>query len=144
MEFELIKNILALSASNVWNDAKKEWEFFGIEIKHGSSCLCGKYPISECCYLRNTQNRNEVVVGNCCIKRFMGDNTKTKMFNAISKEKINAALIEYAFKKGIINDWENKFANDLWRKRTLTEKQKYFFDKIKKRIINEVLKNGNN
>lgn len=144
MEFQLIKNIIALSKAQVWAEAKEEWHTDFIEISKiaNRTCLCGHYPIKELCHLKNEKNGNKVIVGNCCVRKFLGDNTNTKMFNAALKNKINASLIKYSFEKGIINLWERDFALDTWRKKILTEKQIIKLEQIRKKILNWIIKDG--
>ena len=142
-KFELIKKILELSYSSVWDEAVNEWHFESISIEPKSTCLCSHYPIKELCHIKNDKNGNTTIVGNCCIKKFKGDTTKTKMFNALKRNQLNKALIEYAFEKKIINQWEKDFCIKLWRKRYLSQKQGMIFSKIKEKILNEVLKNAN-
>lgn len=141
MEYRLIEEIIKLSDSKNWNDAVSEWQFYQLSIVPNSTCLCEHYPIKELCHIRNLKNGNDTIVGNCCIRKFMGDDTRTKMFKAISKNRLNKSLIEYAYEKNIINKWEFELTSNLWRKRILTPRQKACFDKIQNGIISEVLKN---
>jgi len=128
-EFKLIKEILSASLSKNWEIAKFEWAlkdvFFAEEY---DTCLCGHYPIVELCVLQNQKNNKKVIVGNCCVKKFMGlpsDN----IFQAIKRVKkdksrsLNSQAIDHAFNKNWINKWEYDFYNDTFRKRKLSEKQ---------------------
>lgn len=139
MAYDLIPRIIELSTADSWDLAKKEWELEHIELKPNSTCLCSKHPIVEVCHMTNTSNNNTASVGNCCIKKFFEDTSKTKMFKAISKKKINFALIEYSYERNYINQWEFDFMTKLWRKRTLSPKQEIIFEKIKNRILEKVI-----
>lgn len=144
MQYKLIERILKLSTSQIWETAKKEWIVTEIlyldEEEEFEECLCTHYPIRELCFIMNTTNKNKTMVGNCCIKNFLGDKTKTKMFKAIAKNKINKALIDYAKEKRIITEWEFKFTTDIWRKKNLTDKQQWKFKQVKSKIISAVKK----
>lgn len=44
---------------------------------HSSHCLCSHY-IVENCYIENTITNLLVIVGNCCIKKFLNENNKNR------------------------------------------------------------------
>jgi len=53
-EFRLTTEIVARSASKVWDAAKLEWVLHEVyEADEPESCLCGHFPIIELCVLRN-------------------------------------------------------------------------------------------
>jgi hypothetical protein len=137
--FKLINEIMKLSEATNWDGAKKEW--LPIEniyySKTARTCLCGHYPIKEIIILRNRLNNNKVTVGNCCINKFFSNKSYNKIFQAISKNKINRAMIDIAFEKELLKEIEFKFCCDVWRKRYLTPKQEVWFGKLKKRILDE-------
>lgn len=67
--------LIALSQSNTWSTAIQEWSLNYIHDLRGSgspgkTCLCGKRPILELCYIINNFNANTALVGNVCIKKF--------------------------------------------------------------------------
>jgi len=144
MNFGLIKNILELSESPIWDIAKKEWEIKGIVYlgkEDGyETCLCGHYPIKEVINIQNKENHNEAVTGNCCINKIK-DVSFVKSFTAIKKGKINSEIIEFAYSKGFINTKSYEFALDVWRKRNLSGKQMKWLDDIKNIILTK-LKGG--
>ena len=127
----LIQAITAKSVAQSWDEAKREWDLMEIyfcEEGFAETCICGHYPIKECCVLDNKLNRNTVIVGNVCVKRFIGINTPL-IFDAVKRvaadrgKALNYEALEYMYKKGWVNEWEFKFYQDTWRKRVLTSKQ---------------------
>jgi hypothetical protein len=128
-EYKLSQEIIDLSEANIWDAAKLEWKLEEIyEADEPGTCLCGHTPIIETCVLRNEKNHNTAVVGNCCVKKFIGL-PSDKIFQAIKRvrkdneKSLNAEAIEYAYSRGWINDWERNFYLDNMRKRNLTSKQ---------------------
>lgn len=137
-EFKLIKEIISLSVSDTWEIAKTEWELNEIYFAdEPETCLCGHFPIIELCELKNTKNKELAVVGNCCVKKFIGL-PSDKIFQAVKRVRkdggkgLNSETIELAHSKKWINNWEYTFYVDTFRKRKLSEKQL-----IKRRQINE-------
>lgn len=127
-QYVLAKGIIALSVGKTWDTAKSEWKLERIYQDSNRTCLCGHYPISEICVLKNRKNGDETSVGNCCVEKFMGISSN-KLFAAVKRVKkdsskpFNADVIELAHDKNFINDWEYKFYLDTWRKREPSEKQ---------------------
>lgn len=141
-KFKLFSEIITLSKSKEWDSAKKEWYCYQIyKTDSPQSCLCGHYPIKELCFIRNKENNNQVVVGNCCINKFFGDKGFNKMFKAFAENRLNKSLIELAYKNNIINDKEYIFAENVCRKRKPSLKQSIWFISIKKKIFEAI--NGN-
>ena len=128
-EFQLTTEIVALSQSQHWNTAKHEWELEEIyEVDEPDTCLCGHFPIKELCILKNAINQNHVVVGNCCVKKFIGL-PSDKIFQAIKRIKkdneksLNKIALDYAYYKKLVNNWEYNFYLDILHKRKLSMKQ---------------------
>ena len=128
-QLKFTSEIINLSSSKTWDTAKLEWELK--EIYKGSfpeTCLCGHFPIVEICVLRNKTNGKEAIVGNCCVKKFIGPRSD-KIFQAVkriqkdNKKSLNAETIQYAYHKAWINKWEKEFYLDIMRKRNLSDKQ---------------------
>jgi len=139
MPYELFRPIIELSIADEWHDAAMEWELETIEYrKEGGYCICGHF-IKEHIQIKNMINGNRAIVGNCCINKFpqySGDvYDLVSCFRALRNNKINAALIKFAFNENIINSWECDFLMDTWRKRNFTEKQQAVGDRIKKKIF---------
>lgn len=140
----LVRGIINLSNSKNWDEAKDEWELVDIYFSNEPErCLCSHYPIIEICVLRNSQNCNDTIVGNCCVKKFLGMSSD-KLFNSIrnvkkdNKKSFNREMLEHALKKNWINDWEFTFYNDVKGKRNLTEKQKIKKIQINEKILNKI------
>lgn len=129
VNYKLTERIIENSVADQWDEAKLEW---GIEDIYWESeqhtCLCGHFPINELCFLRNHKNNNRVLVGNQCVKKFMGLDSD-KLFSAIKRvakdpeKALNPEAIEHAHRKGWINQWERDFCFDTFRKRKLTQNQ---------------------
>jgi hypothetical protein len=137
---QLIQEIVRRSVADDWERARREWELWNVyEADDPETCLCGHFPIIELCELLNRLNRKQVVVGNCCVKRFLGL-PSDQIFKAIkrirkdSASSLNTEAIHHALHRGWINEWEAKFYLDVMKKRSLTDKQW-----AKKRQINELV-----
>ncbi|MEZ0582478.1 hypothetical protein ACA373_05695 [Erwinia sp. STN24] len=143
--FERLKNhILTLSESSEFESAVKEWSLHSIEISEEmDKCPCGQ-DIKEHCYIENSINGRITHVGNVCINRFMGISTGT-LFDGLKRIKSDAsanpneALIEYAQKSGYLYKDEYKFLITTMRKRSLSEKQKAWKQKINRRILEAIV-----
>ena len=128
-EFKLIQEIISLSVADTWELAKHEWELKEIYFSdEPGTCLCGHFPIIELCEIRNNKNNELATVGNCCVTKFLGL-PSDKIFQAVKRvrkdneKSLNSEAIELAYSKKWINSWEYKFYNDIFRKRSLSEKQ---------------------
>ncbi len=82
-----------------------EWRIEDIYIQRKpETCLCGHFPISELCVLRNRKNHNKAIVGNVCVKKFM-KLPSDRMFAAIKRvtadetKALNVPVIEHAIAK---------------------------------------------
>ncbi len=146
-EFKLVKEIISLSHSKTWEQAKNEWSIEEIyDSEEPDTCLCGHFPIVEICVLGNTKTNKQVIVGNCCAKKFIGLSTN-KLFLSLKRIKkdikkgVNLDLVNYLKERGLINDWENTFLSSTAKKRKLTERQTKVRIKINRKIIN-ILKPG--
>jgi hypothetical protein len=142
--YKLAKEIIELSISNTWEEAKKEWFLSSIYFSHNhENCLCG-HEIVECCVLENTLNKNNCIVGNICVNNFMGIESNL-IFDAIKRIKkdisksLNNATIYYAYEKAWINEWEKTFYFDTLRKRKPSEKQLIKRQQINQKILNKIL-----
>ncbi len=143
-EFKLIQEITTLSEAYSWDLAKSEWYLNEIYFSEDpATCLCGHYPIKELCEIKNRLNSNSVVVGNCCVKKFIGlpsDN----IFQALKRvmkdysRSLNVDTLEIAFYKKWINEWEHNFYVDTFRKRKLTDRQLAKRTQINEKIIRKI------
>ena len=142
--YKLAKEIIELSISNTWEEAKKEWFLSTIYFSHSyENCLCG-HEIIECCVLENTLNKNRCVVGNICVNNFMGIESNL-IFDAIKRVKkdisksLNSDTIHYAYEKRWINEWEKTFYFHTLGKRKPSEKQLFKRQQINQKILNKIL-----
>lgn len=142
-EYKLTTEIINRSQSNNWDAAKLEWLLQDVfESDDPDTCLCGHFPINEICILRNRLSGNQVIVGNRCVKKFIGL-PSDKLFQAIKRirkdleSSLNADAIQHALERGWINQWERDFYLDVMRKRILSPKQ----TAVKVRINEKVLRN---
>jgi hypothetical protein len=139
-EYQLTTELLKLSKSQNWDEAKLEWELIDIErVDDPEECLCGHYPILEICSIKNSKTNNESRVGNCCVKKF--NNKSDKIFRSVVKivkdieKSVNSETLGLAINNKWISTWDYKFYMDIMRKRNLSDKQKEF-----KKIINQKIK----
>lgn len=149
-QYQLSERLIALSEANTWDEAKLEW---GLEHvwreDEPDTCLCGHSPIIEICLLRNTQNNNSAIVGNCCVKKFE-TLPSDLIFQAVSRiqedidRAINPETIHHAHSKGWMNDWERNFYMDTWRKRKLTGAQRNTRIKINQKVLLSIVRARNN
>lgn len=145
----LMETLLEASKSKEWDLAKKEWKekeiyFVDTESTSGESfyetCSCSHYPIKEVIIIKNSLNKNELTIGNCCITKILDDKKENKrykaIFNALKNQKINKELIEQAYYNDhFINQWEFEFLLKNFRKRSFSEKQANVFIRIKDTIM---------
>lgn len=125
----LTKEIIALSNSSSWQSAKYEWVLSEVyDEDEPTTCLCGHFPIIEICVLRNKINGNETIVGNVCVKKFLGL-PSDRIFSAIKRiskdnaKSLNMESIEYMNKRGWLTVWEHGFYSDIINRRSLNDKQ---------------------
>jgi hypothetical protein len=146
-EYRLTTEILVLSAGKTWDEAKLEWRLENInKVNEPSTCLCGHYPITELCTIRNKKTGNSAIVGNCCVKKFIGL-PSDKIFQAVARvqkdwwRSLNAETIEHAFTKGWVTDWERRFYFDTMRKRvgSMSAKQSKKRHEINVSIVNKII-----
>lgn len=109
MHYKLTDEIIKLSVSSYWNDAKLEWNFeYAYQSEEPQTCLCGHYPIRNICVIRNQDNSNETEVGNCCINKFLGIEEGNKIFTSISRLKeditksMSAEVLDYLNENGSV------------------------------------------
>lgn len=126
---QLKDELLQLSNSQSWDVARTEWNLYEVyENPNFDTCTCGHYPIKECCILHNRLTRNKAMVGNCCVKNFMGLPSDL-IFQAVKRvrtdrtKSLNQQTLDYGLSKGWVSDWEYRFYMNIMRKRSLTYKQ---------------------
>lgn len=145
----LMETLLEASKSKDWDVAKKEWKvteiyFVDPESTSGESfyetCSCTHYPIKEVITIKNTLNKNELTIGNCCITKIIGDEKENKrhkaIFNALKNQKINKELIKQAYYNDhFIYHKEFEFLLKIFRKRSRSEIQANKFTRITNTIM---------
>lgn len=127
--FKLAQEIVYLSEADNWDEAKVEWDLDFVFVSEVlGTCLCGHTPIREFCVLVNEKNGNEAIVGNICVKKFLGL-PSDKLFSAFHRitgdltRSLNVEPIEYAYSKNWINNWSYEFSLNTMRKRKLYPRQ---------------------
>ena len=143
--FRLFKEIIDRSRADSWEEAKLEWDLDRVQeasdedvVLGTYKCLCGHGPLKELCYIINRNTIVEVLVGNCCITKFMGQIESNKIFQAIKNRKINRFTLDHVNKKGKIRTYEYNFAKTHIRKRKLTPSRRIVFDQINVKVLNAV------
>ena len=143
-EYRLTQGIIELSDAKIWDDAKLEWRLAEVyEAEEPDTCLCGHFPIIEICVLHNVINGNTTIVGNCCVRKFIGL-PSDKIFQAIKRlrknneKSLNAEAIQYAREKKWINEWEKSFYLDIMQKRNLSPKQLNKKIQINEKIVHNM------
>ena len=142
MHYKLTEEIIKLSVSRDWNNAKLEWKFeYAYQSEELETCLCGHYPIKNICVITNTKNRTSTEVGNCCINKFLGIEEANKIFTSINRIKedlsksMSIEVLEYLFQKKVITEFEYEFYADIIKKRKLSEKQQLLKTKINEKLL---------
>ncbi len=147
-KYKLAEEIIARSEADTWDEAKLEWGLAEIyKVDDPRKCLCGHFPIIEICVLKNKENGKRAVVGNCCVKKFIGLPSH-KIFDAINRvsadesRALNAETIDHAHREGWVNDWERQFYFDTMRKRNLSAKQLAKRIQINGKVLKKMTKGG--
>jgi len=144
-EYSLSRALIALSNGKTWDVAKKEWRLISIFFATADDpgrCLCGHHPIIEQCVIGNVENGTEAIVGNVCVKKFLGLPSE-QLFSAIRRiaadkeAALNCTAIVYAHEKGWITNWERCFYLDTCRqqRRNLSPKQLTIRSEINQTIL---------
>jgi hypothetical protein len=138
---DLHEHIIGLSEADEWQQARLEWELDSIyQTEESQTCPCGQFPINEICVLRNRRNGNTTEVGNVCVNNFIGL-PSTKLFASVRRvakapaSSFSEEMIEYAYSKRVINDWELKFYVSIRTKRNLSPKQREKKEQINSKIL---------
>ena len=126
---KLTTEILKLSNSTGFSDAKQEWAFHYIFEKRNGKCLCGRNPIANVCVIKNRVNGFTTEIGNCCMKKVFGFEGGDKLFSAKRRleqdvtKTLGYDVLDFIKERGVISDFEYKFYDDTMTKRILSEKQ---------------------
>jgi len=134
--------LLKYSEAKRWEDARQEWRLNHIwyaDIEDARTCECGHYPICEICVVENEVNDTILEIGNCCVNQISPEfDALKRIFPALREGRINPAIIDYAFKQMIINEWERDFLQDVWRKYSYSPKQAAKFKQIRHKIYENI------
>jgi hypothetical protein len=144
---KLQDEIIELSVSNDFAQAKNEWEFSSYSeasSDEDNNCLCGQ-DIKRLFYLRNHKNDSMALVGCVCITKFVDENLGMycdqigKVVDKVKTDKYyrskDITVLQHCRNNNIINDWEFNFMKSIKSKRNLTMKQLNCVDKINKKMI---------
>lgn len=138
---KLTQAIIENSQSKKWDLARLEWDVVNFQdSEHPQECTCGHFPIREICTIQNRLTGKDLDVGNHCVKKFMGINsdklfTSYKKVSKNSSASFNPEVINLAHRAHLINDWENTFYIDIWRKKSLTPKQEEKKEQVNAKIL---------
>lgn len=149
--FERLRGaILPLSRADDWIAAKKEWELVNIsqaEPAEPETCLCEHHPILELCEIRNRLTRHRAIVGNQCVRRFLGLESEA-LFRGIRRirkdisKSMGADLAVWLFERGLITQWEYEFQVSTFRKRILSNKQSHHRQQINQKALRAIKRRG--
>ena len=72
-EFKLFDEVLSVSHAYSWEEARQEWSLEQLyrDISDETNCACGKESIHNICVIHNAITANSLVVGNCCVNKFL-------------------------------------------------------------------------
>ena len=137
----LSEAIIAKSSAKIWSVARLEWSLVGIEnADEPHACLCSHHPIIELCYLRNRVNGNDAMVGNVCVKRFLGLRSDL-IFDGIKRvqedpdKALNQAAIDFFWHRNVISPWERDFLESTGARRILSGRQLQFRRDINAKVL---------
>lgn len=136
-----MREIIALSVSETWEDAKREWALSDVSFaEEPETCLCGHYPIKEICTIENQKNGNATDVGNCCVKKFLGLPSESifrglRRIAADPSSSAGEAVVNHAKNMGILTPWEVSFYANTLRKRNLSFKQTVVRERVNLKIL---------
>jgi hypothetical protein len=149
--FERLRDaIFPLSQGDDWAAAKKEWELVHIsqaDPDEPETCLCGHHPILELCEIRNRLTDNTAIVGNQCVRRFLGMESEA-LFRGIRRirkdnsKSMGADLAVWLFERGLISRWEYEFQGSTTRKRNLSDKQQQHRQRINQKALQAIKRRG--
>lgn len=149
--FERLRDaILTMSKADDWLTAKLEWELVNIsqaEPDEPETCLCGQHPILELCEIKNRLTLRMAIVGNQCVKRFLGLESEA-LFRGIrrirkdSDKSMGSELAVWLHERGLITQWEYDFLGSTSRKRILTDKQLRHRQHINQKALRAIRRRG--
>lgn len=139
--YRLSEELIKRSVAQTWPEAKREWELEDIfDEDDPHACICRHWPIYQLCIICNVRNGNRAIVGNCCVKKFLGL-PSAKILAALRRVRddvtrsLNPHAIEHALKKGWITQAQRKFYLRIWRKRRLSAHRLVWKIKINDQVL---------
>jgi hypothetical protein len=148
--FLLTQKILARSFAETWAEAKLEWELdhvYFADADDPGTCLCGHFPIREHCVLHNRETGLSAVVGNVCVTKFLGIDSGS-IFDGLNRvladptKALNLAAVDFAWRRGWVNDWERRFCTNTCRKHKLSPRQRQIRAAINTKVVGFVAASG--
>ena len=161
--FKLIQEVVDNSVNKEWDKAKLEWECTHQVKNTKGNCVCG-HPLMNLYFITNKLNKNSLIVGSSCVRKFDNTGMNTFLDNIIKEQKeqdklkkqyqllkqkqannnipvsVRKEFLEKKRNEHVINEFEYKFYLDIWDRCTLTEKQLNFKDRLNTRLLNSINK----
>lgn len=139
---KLCDEMITRSKATEWQQAKIEWDLeYVYTVGEKQTCLCGHHPIFQICQLRNAVNRNLAEVGNVCVHKFLGMQSK-RVFAALKRiradinKPLNPKTLEMFVGLGTISAQDEAAYLEFWRKRKcITEEQAKLKLRVNKAIL---------
>ncbi|MDN3506725.1 MAG: hypothetical protein P0S96_05805 [Simkaniaceae bacterium] len=149
--WNLPERIIDLSEANTWKEAVPEWSLRDVEILDPGEfdqCLCGHKPIRQLCHIQNSKNGKLATVGNCCIKKFTGEDLEEAEFAVVPRivaasgrmlanprANANEPLIALGLARGFIGQRDATFYEGILTKRSHTQAQARWKASINDRLL---------
>ncbi len=134
---DLKTHILERSESQIFEEARREWEIEGVNFDDPDMCPCGQ-AIREKCWIYNRKTHCRTFVGNVCVHRFMNlapQSLFTGLKRVVEGGRANQSTIECWAATGLLSEKEKTFLMDIRHKRKLSPKQQAWEQAIQKRIL---------
>ena len=147
-------NLLLLSFSHVWTEAKCEWELECVHLLDADDeprrCLCSHYPIREVCTLRNHETGHRATVGNKCVRQFIGLEDADDIVNSLRRVRdrpdaasLSAAAVRFAHGRGWVDDWQLGFCLNIAGRRRLSGPQRTKRSQINRLVVYRMRQDAN-
>jgi hypothetical protein len=141
--YRLIEEIVVRSVAGNWHEAKNEWLLSNCYLappEQLGTCACGHFPIREHCVLVNRKNGNWIVVGNCCVRRFIGQGSENifKSLRRIARDNtkvLGKDAVDHAYRAGWLSHWEHQFCLSTHGKRGLSARQLAIRVEINRKVL---------
>lgn len=141
-EYQLLKEIMELSRSQRWNEARLEWKLIHVyRVEEFQPCLCGHTPIKELWLIQNQKTSHKATVGNRCVRRFlaMDSNKQFEAFKRVIFDNNRSFDLE-TMHMAIHLDWIDCFDMNLYL--SILGKRNVDQERLKrKRLINQIIIN---